>query len=364
MQIDVFGVARPDLELHPSGTRFREHDAFGPNPGNLRMFSYRAEGSTGQVPLLVVLHGCGQTAAGYGEGAGWLVLADRFRFAVLAPEQKRANNINRCFNWFLPDDTARGSGEAASIREMIAHCIRANEIDPRRIYITGLSAGGAMASAMLATYPEIFAGGAIIAGLPFGAASNVKEAMAAMQSAPNRSPRDWGDAVRSASPHWGPWPRISIWHGDADQTVAISNMEAALGQWCDVHQLTGQPRREGKNPVLRRVWYDARGIPMVEANIVAGLAHGTPIRAGKAADCCGMPAPFILDVGIPSSIHIAEFFGLAGAIAPHDVAGDRTLRNASNIGRSASKEAIRATAIYRLRNVIGKCLRAAGLRKR
>lgn len=362
MQIDA--VATPDPEPHRSGTRLREHDAFGPNPGNLRMFSYRPEGLTGRVPLLVVLHGCLQTAAGYGEGAGWLALADRFRFAVLAPEQKRANNINRCFNWFLPDDTARGSGEAASIHEMIAHCIRVNQIDPQRVYITGLSAGGAMASVMLATHPEMFAGGAIIAGLPFGSASNVKEAIAAMQSAPDRSPRDWGDAVRSASSHRGPWPRISIWHGDADQTVAISNMEAALGQWCDVHQLTGPPRREENKPVLHRVWHDARGVPVVEANTVAGLAHGTPIRAGEAADCCGAPAPFILDVGIPSSIHIAEFFGLASAIAPHDASDDRTLRSTSKVGRSGFKDIIRATAMYRLRNVIGKCLRAAGLRKR
>ena len=328
------------------------------------MFSYRPEGLTGHVPLMVVLHGCRQTATGYGESAGWLALADRFQFAVLAPEQKRANNINRCFNWFLPDDTARGSGEAASIYEMIAHCIGANEIDPKRVYITGLSAGGAMASVMLATYPEIFAGGAIIAGLPFGAASNMKEATAAMQSAPNRSSRSWGDAVRSASSHRGPWPRISIWHGDADQTVAISNMEAALDQWCDVHQLTSQPRHEGKKPILRRVWDDARGIPVVEANTVAGLAHGTPIRAGEAVDCCGVPAAFILDIGIPSSIHIAEFFGLAGAIGPQDATGDGALQRASNIGRSASKGGIRATAIYRLRDITRKCLRAVGLRKR
>ena len=92
-------------------------------------------------------------------------LADLHGFAVLFPEQQRANNANLCFNWFVPEDIRRDSGEALSIRQMIEAMVVAHGLDRSRIFVTGLSAGGAMASAMLATYPEIFAGGAIIAGL-------------------------------------------------------------------------------------------------------------------------------------------------------------------------------------------------------
>jgi poly(hydroxyalkanoate) depolymerase family esterase len=116
--------------------------------------------------LVVALHGCTQTAADYDHGSGWTRLADRYGFAVLFPEQQRANNPNNCFNWFLPSDTRRSHGEAFSIRQMIERVITDHGVDRRRVFVVGLSAGGAMTSAMLATYPDLFAGGAIIAGLP------------------------------------------------------------------------------------------------------------------------------------------------------------------------------------------------------
>ena len=100
---------------------------------------------------------------------------------MLFPEQQRANNANLCFNWFVPEDIRRDSGEALSIRQMIEATVVAHGIDRRRIFVTGLSAGGAMASVMLATYPEIFAGGAIIAGLPYGSAATIPEAFDRMR---------------------------------------------------------------------------------------------------------------------------------------------------------------------------------------
>jgi poly(hydroxyalkanoate) depolymerase family esterase len=159
---------------------------FGTNPGNLRMFAYVPGSLQYSRALVVVLHGCGQTAANYDLGAGWSTLAKRYGFALLLAEQSVSNNANTCFNWFNPDDTARGCGEAESIRQMITRMVADHGIDQRRIYITGLSAGGAMTSVMLATYPEIFAAGAIIAGLPFGVASNVREALKGMRASPER----------------------------------------------------------------------------------------------------------------------------------------------------------------------------------
>jgi poly(3-hydroxybutyrate) depolymerase len=99
------------------------------------------------------------------------MIRGRLGFAVVYPQQQLANNPKNCFSWFLPGDTARGHGEALSIREMVEHAIATFAADRGKVFVTGLSAGGAMASVMLATYPEVFAGGALIAGFPYGRAS-------------------------------------------------------------------------------------------------------------------------------------------------------------------------------------------------
>ncbi|HEY0267555.1 MAG TPA: PHB depolymerase family esterase [Rhizomicrobium sp.] len=281
---------------------------FAPNPGNLRMFRHLPRGLKAGAPLVVILHGCGQTAAGYDAGAGWSELADRLGFAVLAAEQKAVNNPNTCFGWFLPDDTARGQGEAASIAAMIQTMLAQHKLDARRVFITGLSAGGAMAAAMLAGYPELFAGGAIIAGLPHGAAGNVREALESMRSAPLKTPRAWGDKVRAASDFTGPWPRISLWHGGMDMTVNVNNAQAGVAQWADVHGLAlGDARQQTVDGAVRLRWGDK-----LEVYTVPGLGHGTPIDARDV----GAPGPFILQAGISSSSRIADFWGLAAKPAP------------------------------------------------
>jgi len=285
---------------------------FGADPGNLRMLTYVPEALPDAAPLVVVLHGCKQTAAGYDAGAGWSVLADRFGFALLLPEQRPANNANSCFNWFLPEDTTRGSGEAASIRAMVEQMIVTHRLDRRRVFVTGLSAGGAMTNVMLATYPDVFAGGAIIAGLPYGVARNVQEAFEAMFQQADRSGGDLGALIRRASRHRGPWPRVSIWHGDADATVIPANADALEKQWTDVH---GVPLQAGESDVVdgypRRVWRDAQGRAVVESYTITGMAHGTPIAAGHAEHALGEAMPFILEAGISSSYRIAQFWGLA-----------------------------------------------------
>ena len=293
-------------------SRLREVADFGPNPGGLKMLLHIPADLPARSPLVVVLHGCGQSAAAYDRGAGWSALADRLGFAVLAPEQSASNNPNGCFNWFQPGDTTRDHGEAASIRQMVASAIADHRLDPRRVFVTGLSAGGAMTSAMLAAYPEVFAGGAMIAGVPYGAAGNVQEALGAMRQAPARSPRAWGDLVRKASPHRGPWPRISVWHGGADFIVSNANAQAIIDQWTDVH---GLPPAAALTDVVdgypRRVWRDSQGRPVLESYTITGMAHGVPIHAGAGADEGGVPGPFILEAGISSSYRIAQFWGLA-----------------------------------------------------
>ena len=280
--------------------------AFAPNPGNLRAFASPPQGKA--KPLVVLLHGCGQTAAGYDAGTGWSKLAAERGFAVLAMEQKAANNPGTCFDWFVPDDIKRGEGEVESIAAAIRQIIGAYGLDPARVFITGLSAGGAMTAAMLACYPELFAGGAIIAGLPYGAALTVMDALAAMRTAPVRTGREWGDAVRAASSHTDRWPRVSIWHGDGDHTVNIENAKAGAAQWADVHGLAlDAAHHENLGQAVRLNWGDR-----LEVITVPGLGHGVPIDAAD----LGMAGPFILDVGLSSTRHIARFFGLLDAAQP------------------------------------------------
>jgi feruloyl esterase len=298
------------------GPRLREIFDFGSNPGNLRMFGYRPPILADSPALVVVLHGCTQTAADYDLGAGWSTLADRYGFVLLLPEQQRSNNPNGCFNWFQPEHGRRNQGEPLSIRQMIEKSIAEHGIDRRRIFVTGLSAGGAMTSVMLACYPEVFAGGAIVAGLPYGAATTVQQAFESMFQSPSRPAREWGDLVRKASPHRGPWPRVSVWHGNADKTVIPSNAREILKQWTEVHGLPLFPSVETQvDGFPRQVWTNETGDELIEAYTIPNMAHGTPLAVGAAEGACGASGPFMLPVGISSSYHIAKFFGIAVARA-------------------------------------------------
>jgi poly(hydroxyalkanoate) depolymerase family esterase len=319
-----------------------EIDGFGTNPGALRMLAYVPEQLPRASALVVVLHGCGQTATGYDFGTGWSTLARRYGFALLMPEQQAANNANTCFNWFNPGDIARGRGEAASIRQMVARMVADHKIDTRRIYITGLSAGGAMTSVMLATYPEVFAAGAIIAGLPFGIAGNVREALGGMMQPASRPAGKLGDLDRKASRYKGPWPKVSVWHGSADRTVNPGNADEIVKQWLDVHGLPSAPMSTGiVDGHPRDVWWNADGETVVESYTISDMAHGTPLGLAGSDERYGAEGAFLIEAGISSSYHIANFFGLTDRVS---VTSEATKpAPAAKIVRSAATESMQST---------------------
>ena len=320
------------------------------NPGALRARTYIPDDLPPGAALVVVLHGCTQTAAGYDHGSGWSDVADAHGFALLFPEQARANNPNGCFSWFQDADTMRGQGEVASIRAMIEAIVSAHDLDPARVYITGLSAGGAMTAAMLATYPEVFAGGAIIAGLPHGVASSVPQALERMRGQGLPDARTLGAAVRSASAHRGPWPRVSVWHGTTDSTVAFAAGEAVVAQWLAVHDLADvSAQQDLVDGHAHHVWRDRDGRVAVELHRIAGMGHGTPLDT----EDCGASGAFMLDVGISSTLRIAESWGLVPA-------------RPSRVQRSAPQPALhslppQAAPSAGVGRVIEDALRSAGL---
>jgi poly(hydroxyalkanoate) depolymerase family esterase len=336
------------------------------NPGDLRGLCFVPDGVEAPMPLVVVLHGCTQTASVYDHGSGWSTLAARFGFALLFPEQQRSNNAMLCFNWFLPGDTQRTMGEAASIKSMIDTMKRDHSIDDTRVFITGLSAGGAMTSVMLATYPEQFAAGAILAGLAYGCASGTAEALECMAGRSRSTADELAAVVRRASPHRGKWPRVQVWQGDADTTVTPGNADSIVAQWTGLHGLSATPDvvdRVDNHPRAR--WLGDDGKALIEQYSITGMAHGVPIDPRRGGgDALGAAGAHMLDVGLSSTLHIAEFFGIEGAPA---VEADPAKAVAPVVSIAARRERPRAANPAPTPNasgvqaVIEKALRAAGL---
>jgi poly(3-hydroxybutyrate) depolymerase len=318
---------------------------FGPNPGHLLMYRYVPDDLPTGMPLVVVLHGCTQDARSFDDESGWTDLADRVGFAVLMPEQPASNNRDRCFSFFADEHNRRGAGEAASIAAMVEEMLRMEGVglDPAQVFITGLSAGGGMAVVMLAAYPELFAGGAIVAGVPYGCASTAGSPMLKMQrwwfslsnpfgeagwaswrcgiaryglvngGATRASAEEWRERVEEADGDPGAAkPRVSLWQGDADGTVDPGNLEELVKQWTAVHGIDADPEAETSAGALRvRSYADETGSVLVESVEVQGLGHAQPVDPGPGPRQCGAVAPHIEDLDICAALRIAEFWGIS-----------------------------------------------------
>lgn len=350
------------------GSRLVEFAPAGDNPGALGARAYVPADLAPGAALVVVLHGCTQTAEAYDAGTGWSRLADRAGCALLFPEQRRGNNPNLCFNWFQSSDIARRGGEAESIAQLVDAMVERHALDRHRIYVTGLSAGGAMAAVMLATHPDLFAGGAIIGGLPYGCAEGVGQALERMAGR-NRGDSHAGidTAARASGLTPDRWPTVSIWHGDADTTVGIANLDDLAVQWCGVHGVGGTAPdvADGAN-WTRRSWR-AGGRTVVETWRIARMGHGVPIDPAG-AEGLGSAGPYMLPVGIDSTATIARNWGLLPgstdvaqpAAAARDAAPPEHAVPAKTVLPAAKPGGPHAPGIQA---VIENALRSAGLMK-
>ena len=201
---------------------------------------YVPHGATGQQrPLVVMLHGCTQNPDDFAVGTGMNEWARRQGFCVLYPEQSQTANPQRCWNWFKHNHQRKGKGEPALIASLTQTIMKEHDIDPRRVFIAGLSAGGAMAAIVADAYPEIFAAAGVHSGLPNGAASSVAEALAVMNSGqpgngrpPIRpmQPSQPTQQTQQTQPMQHPQRLVPtiVFHGDQDRTVHPRNGEQVI----------------------------------------------------------------------------------------------------------------------------------------
>jgi poly(hydroxyalkanoate) depolymerase family esterase len=286
------------------------------NPGRLDAYVYVPARMAERPALVVALHGCSQGAADFDDETGWTALAEEAGFLLLLPEQRPYNNPKRCFNWFNPRDYRRNRGEPESIRHQVETLLAQYPIDRNRILVTGLSAGAGMTSVLLATHPNLFAGGAVIAGMPYGCAASAFQALPCMQFG-NRlvsGPAAWAERVREAAPQGtNRWPRVAIWHDAADPVVNPFNAESSMLQWTAVHGIDQAPEIDERiGPHRRRVYADSEGQPRVELWITERVGHATAIdpETGCGHDDPARKTDFVTDADLCATRHIARFWGL------------------------------------------------------
>jgi poly(hydroxyalkanoate) depolymerase family esterase len=237
------------------------------------------------LPLVVMLHGCTQSPEDFAAGTRMNLLAQERGLFVLYPEQAPRSNANKCWNWFVPGDQRRGHGEPALIAGMTRHIIETCAIDADRVYVAGLSAGGAMAAILAREYPDLFAAAGVHSGLAAGAAHDVASAFAAMHSGPSSAPTGWsGLAALHPAGATGADAALGapliVFHGDADGTVNALNgarvVDAALGSAAWQASRNAGEASTGKafsRIVYRRADDAAQAPSRAEHWVVHGAAH-------------------------------------------------------------------------------------------
>lgn len=240
------------------------------------------------MPLLMMLHGCTQTPEDFANGTGMNDVAETNNFLVVYPEQPKEANPLRCWNWFMPAHQTRGTGEPALLAEIVNQIRASYKVDARRIYVVGMSAGGAMASIMGATYPDIFAAVGVHSGVAYKAASNINEALSAQAHGVTDTNRLGRFAYEAMGDFKHRMPVIVI-QGAKDGAVNVVNAEQLIIQWVRANDYIDD--RQANNNITptpttiisgivpdgyqftKFIYTDRAGKPLLEKMIVDNMRH-------------------------------------------------------------------------------------------
>ena len=233
------------------------------------------------LPLVVMLHGCTQNPDDFATGTRMNELAQQRGAFVLYPAQAARSNANKCWNWFVPADQRRGQGEPALLAGMTRHVMQTHAVDADRVYVAGLSAGGAMAAILAREYPDLYAAAGIHSGLPAGAAHDVASAFTAMKTGGATMKMPWSPVAAAATAPAESSVPVIVFHGDADATVAAVNGDAVVraalaAASAGARASAGESTRvdaSGERRATRTLWRDAAGATAAEHWLVHGAPH-------------------------------------------------------------------------------------------
>ncbi|MCG5452203.1 extracellular catalytic domain type 1 short-chain-length polyhydroxyalkanoate depolymerase [Micromonospora hortensis] len=267
-----------------------EVTSFGDNPGRMRMHVYVPDNRPTRPAVVVAMHGCGGSGPGFYSGSEFASLADRYGYIVIYPSATQQAGFGNCFDVWSDAAKRRGGGsDPVSIVSMVRYVQQQYAADPERVYATGSSSGGMMTNHMLALHPDLFKAGAAFMGVPFNCFANAADFPPTSSQCTggnmNRTPQQWGDAVRQAYPGYsGPRPRVQLWHGTNDTLVPYSLLQEAIEQWTNVFGLSQTPTSTDTPQANwnRRRYADSGGTVQVEAYSIQGAGHSLP-SGGMAA---------------------------------------------------------------------------------
>jgi len=258
----------PPPVVVPDGAKFLAGtftNAFGTRPYKLYVPSGYQAGRT--LPLIVMLHGCTQSPDDFAVGTRMNDAAEEQTCLVVYPAQIASANMQRCWNWFSEDDQRRGRGEPSLIAGITHQVMSDYAVDPRRVYVAGLSAGGATAAILGGAYPDLFAAIGVHSGLPCGAARDVKSAFTAMRR---------GGTIEVAQTRSNRIVPAIVFHGDRDATVNPVNADAVVAQSAQAAPLfkrVDQGRAPGGHAYSRTLSVDSAERTVIEQWVVHGAGH-------------------------------------------------------------------------------------------
>ncbi len=271
---------------------YKEITNFGENPSNIKMFLYTPDTVAAHPPILVACHWCYGNAQAIYNGSRYASVADKFGYYVIFPS---AISSDGCWDVASPEALRHnGGGDPLGIVSMVRYVIKNFHADSTRVYALGVSSGAMMTNVLLGAYPDVFAGGAAYAGVPFGcfAGPNSWNDDCA-KGRITKSPKEWGDLMRAAYPEYsGKRPKIQMWHGTNDEVLNFHNLSEAVKQWTDIHGIDTVPSSKDNNYLqsgwTRQRYKNSKGEVVVETIIEQGQPHNLPVPQEEALTFLGL----------------------------------------------------------------------------